>query len=40
MIVLSGDIGGTNTRLQLTEYKDNNITSLFSKKYKGDKGTF
>lgn len=37
MIVLSGDIGGTNTRLQLTEYKDNNITSLFSKKYKGAK---
>lgn len=31
--VLSGDIGGTNTRLQITEYSKNNAKILFAKKY-------
>ncbi|WHN65890.1 glucokinase [Cysteiniphilum sp. QT6929] len=33
MIVLAGDVGGTNTRLQLTEYKDKKSKVLFAKKY-------
>ena len=35
MIVLSGDIGGTNTRLQLTDFNRTANKMLFSKKYKG-----
>jgi glucokinase len=35
MIVLSGDIGGTNTRLQLTELNHSSSKMIFSKKYKG-----
>ncbi|MDA7742046.1 glucokinase [Francisellaceae bacterium] len=37
MIVLSGDIGGTNTRLQLTQHTSSGASAeiLFTKKYKG-----
>ena len=35
MYVLSGDIGGTNTRLQVSCLEDNNLKSIALKKYKG-----
>ncbi|WP_119344289.1 glucokinase [Facilibium subflavum] len=33
MIVLSGDVGGTNTRLQITEHQNATVKVLFTKKY-------
>ena len=33
IIVLSGDVGGTNTRLQITQYTKHSAKILFAKKY-------
>ncbi|WP_116964387.1 glucokinase [Fastidiosibacter lacustris] len=33
MIVLSGDVGGTNTRLQITEHQSKKAKIIFAKKY-------
>lgn len=34
MVVISGDMGGTNTRLQLTSHKDGNTEIIFTRKYR------
>ena len=35
MYILSGDIGGTNTRLEVSFYEEGNIKSIAIRKYKG-----